>query len=539
MTSSEFHNAAAWIKSGRAVLGCELGSTRIKASLIGPGGEPLANGSHGWENRLEDGIWTYRMEDVWKGVAAAYRELAAEVERQYGVGLSRLSAAGFSAMMHGYIAVDEDDRLLVPFRTWRNNITGAAAEELTQLFDWPIPQRWSIAHLYQAILNGEEHVPRVRRITTLAGYVHWKLTGRWSIGVGDASGMFPVDPETGAWDRGMLDAFDAHVADRGFPWRLEAILPEIVPVGEAAGELTAAGAAVLDPSGRLEAGIPLCPPEGDAGTGMVVTNAVRPKTGNVSAGTSVFAMLVLEHKLSRAHSQIDLVLTPDGNLVGMAHANNCTSDFNAWMSLFGEVSRALGARVAESELFETLMPLALEGDPDAGGLLSYGYISGEHLTGFSEGRPLFARLPNASFTLANFVRAHLFSALGALRTGLDVLIGEEGVQVEELVGHGGFFKTPKVGQRIMAAATGTPVSVPATAGEGGSWGMALLAAFAVREQRETRLPDFLDAVIGDSIGAPVKPQPDDVAGFNRFFRRYTAGLPIETAAVDHLKEDAS
>jgi len=539
MTSSEFHNAAAWIRSGRAVLGCELGSTRIKASLIGPGGEPLANGSHGWENRLEDGIWTYRMEDVWKGVAAAYRELAAEVERQYGVGLSRLSAAGFSAMMHGYIAVDEDDRLLVPFRTWRNNITGAAAEELTQLFDWPIPQRWSIAHLYQAILNGEEHVPRVRRITTLAGYVHWKLTGRWSIGVGDASGMFPVDPETGAWDRGMLDAFDAHVADRGFPWRLEAILPEIVPVGEAAGELTAAGAAVLDPSGRLETGIPLCPPEGDAGTGMVVTNAVRPKTGNVSAGTSVFAMLVLEHKLSRAHSQIDLVLTPDGNLVGMAHANNCTSDFNAWMSLFGEVSRALGARVAESELFETLMPLALEGDPDAGGLLSYGYISGEHLTGFSEGRPLFARLPNASFTLANFVRAHLFSALGALRTGLDVLTGEEGVQVEELVGHGGFFKTPKVGQRIMAAATGTPVSVPATAGEGGSWGMALLAAFAVREQRETRLPDFLDAVIGDSIGAPVKPQPDDVAGFNRFFRRYTAGLPIETAAVDHLKEDAS
>ena len=539
MTSSEFHNAAAWIRSGRAVLGCELGSTRIKASLIGPGGEPLANGSHGWENRLEDGIWTYRMEDVWKGVAAAYRELAAEVERQYGVGLSRLSAAGFSAMMHGYIAVDEDDRLLVPFRTWRNNITGAAAEELTQLFDWPIPQRWSIAHLYQAILNGEEHVPRVRRITTLAGYVHWKLTGRWSIGVGDASGMFPVDPETGAWDRGMLDAFDAHVADRGFPWRLEAILPEIVPVGEAAGELTAAGAAVLDPSGRLEAGIPLCPPEGDAGTGMVVTNAVRPKTGNVSAGTSVFAMLVLEHKLSRAHSQIDLVLTPDGNLVGMAHANNCTSDFNAWMSLFGEVSHALGARVAESELFETLMPLALEGDPDAGGLLSYGYISGEHLTGFSEGRPLFARLPNASFTLANFVRAHLFSALGALRTGLDVLTGEEGVQVEELVGHGGFFKTPKVGQRIMAAATGTPVSVPATAGEGGSWGMALLAAFAVREQRETRLPDFLDAVIGDSIGAPVKPQPDDVAGFNRFFRRYTAGLPIETAAVDHLKEDAS
>ena len=539
MTSSEFHNAAEWIKSGRAVLGCELGSTRIKASLVGPGGEPLANGSHGWENRLEDGIWTYRMEDVWKGVAAAYRELAAEVDRQYGVGLNRLAAAGFSAMMHGYIAVDENDRLLVPFRTWRNNITGRAAGELTQLFDWPIPQRWSIAHLYQAILNGEAHVADVRRMTTLAGYVHWKLTDRWSIGVGDASGMFPVDPETGAWDRGMLDAFDDHVAGHGFPWRLEEILPDIVPVGEAAGELSADGAAVLDPSGNLEAGIPLCPPEGDAGTGMVVTNAVRPKTGNVSAGTSVFAMLVLEHKLSRAHSEIDLVLTPDGNLVGMAHSNNCTSDFNAWMALFGEVARALGARVDEGELFEKLMPLALDGDPDAGGLLSYGYISGEHMTGFSEGRPLFARLPGASFTLANFVRTHLFSALGALRTGLDVLTEEEGVQVDELVGHGGFFKTARVGQRIMAAATGTPVSVPATAGEGGAWGMALLAAFAVREQRDTRLPEFLDAVIGDSIGAPVAPTPADVEGFNRFFQRYTAGLPIEAAAVAHLQEDAS
>ncbi|MEJ2383741.1 MAG: FGGY-family carbohydrate kinase [Xanthomonadales bacterium] len=539
MTSSDFHNAAEWIKNGRALLGCELGSTRIKASLVGPGGEPLANGSHGWENRLEDGIWTYPMDAVWKGVAAAYRELAAEVERHYGVAPRRLAAAGFSAMMHGYIAVDENDRLLAPFRTWRNNITGTAAAELTALFDWPIPQRWSIAHLYQAILNGEAHVPDIRRITTLAGYVHWKLTGRWSIGVGDASGMFPVDPETGAWDRGMLNAFDEHVAGHGFPWRLEAILPEIVPVGENAGALSEAGAALLDPSGRLEPGLPLCPPEGDAGTGMVVTNAVRPKTGNVSAGTSVFAMLVLEHKLSRAHPEIDLVLTPDGNLVGMAHANNCTSDFNAWMALFGEAARALGARVTESELFEALMPLALEADPDAGGLLSYGYVSGEHLTGFSEGRPLFARLPGASFTLANFVRAHLFAALGALRTGLNVLTEEEGVEVDELVGHGGFFKTADVGQRIMAAATDTPVSVPATAGEGGSWGMALLAAFSVREQRATRLPEFLDAVIGDSIGAAVEPRPEDVAGFNRFFDRYTAGLPIEAAAVEHMQENAT
>ena len=525
----------ALIESGQAILGCELGSTRIKAVLITPEGASLATGGHQWENRLEDGVWTYHEDDIWSGLAAGYAALAADVRARYGCELERLAAAGFSAMMHGYIAIDEAGELLVPFRTWRNNITGQASKELTRLFDWPIPQRWSIAHLYQAILDGEEHLPRVAGITTLAGYVHWKLTGEWSIGIGDASGMFPVDPETQDYDAGMLQAFDQQVQDRGYPWELRELLPRIVPVGECAGRLGEAGVKLLDPSGRLQTGTALCPPEGDAGTGMVVTNAIRPRTGNVSAGTSVFAMLVLEGKLSRAHPEIDLVLTPDGRLVGMAHSNNCTSDFNAWMALLAEGARRLGAEFSEDTLYERLMPLALEGDADAGGLLSYGYVSGEHMTGFSEGRPLFVRKPDSAFTLANFVRAQLFSALGALRTGLDVLAQEEGVEVDELCGHGGFFKTAGVGQRIMAAATNTPVSVPQTAGEGGAWGMGLLAAYSARPDRAAALPDFLDAIIGDSIGAAVAPTPEDVEGFNRFFERYTAGLPIEAAAVERLK----
>ncbi len=527
--------SVALIRSGGAVIGCELGSTRIKATLIAPDGSPLAAGSHGWENRFEQGYWTYHMDDVWAGIAAAFRDLAADVRDRYDCELERFAAGGFSGMMHGYVAVDDRGELLVPFRTWRNTTTGVAAEELTGLLGWPIPQRWSIAHLYQAILNGEEHVANIARLTTLAGYVHWKLTGLWALGVGEASGMFPVDPATGDWDAGMLRAFDAHVADRGFPWKLRDLLPAIIPAGESAGELGAGGAALLDPTGGLKPGALLCPPEGDAGTGMVVTNSVRPRTGNVSAGTSVFAMLVLDRKLSQVHPEIDLVLTPDGNLVGMAHSNNCTSDFNAWMALFGEAARALGAEVDDADLYDGLMPLALQGDADAGGLLAYGYVSGEHLTGFTEGRPLFLRHPESAFTLANFVRAHLFSALGALRTGLNVLTEQEGVRVDELCGHGGFFKTPEVGQRIMAAATNTAVSVPATAGEGGAWGMALLAAYAVRTVRDTSLADFLDALIGDSIGAALEPRPEDVAGFNRYFERYTAGLPIEASAVERLR----
>jgi sugar (pentulose or hexulose) kinase len=522
------------IRDGKAVLGCELGSTVIKATLVGPDGSILCSGSHQWENRFADGIWTYGMKDVWSGLAGCYGELKAEVHRRYDTDLSHLAAAGFSAMMHGYIAVDRHGRLLVPFRTWRNNITSDAAAELTELLGWPIPQRWSIAHLYQAILNGEEHVPRIARLSTLAGYVHWKLTGEWHIGIGDASGMFPVDPNTHSYDRGMLEAFDRHIEARRFSWRLADLLPVIVPAGECAGRLTAEGAAVLDPGGTLEEGVPVCPPEGDAGTGMVVTNSIRPRTGNVSAGTSVFAMLVLDRKLSAVHPEIDLVLTPDGKLVGMAHSNNCTSDFNAWIALFGEVVRSLGHDVEDGDLYGKLMPLALQGDADAGGLLSYGYVSGEHITGFSKGRPVFARRPDAEFTLANFVRAHLFSALGALRTGLDVLTTREGIQVEALVGHGGFFKTPEVGQRIMAAATAAPVSVPEGAGEGGAWGMALLAAYSLREDRAGGLADFLDARIGDTIGDALQPRQEDVEGFDEFFRRYSAGLPIEAAAVEHL-----
>ena len=528
-------SAGSLIDAGNAVLGCELGSTTIKATLINPQGRPLAAASHHWENRLLDGIWTYRMDDVCCGLAQCFAELAASVRSDYQVSLTHIAAAGVSAMMHGYIAVDEHGELLVPFRTWRNNNTAAASSELTELFAWPIPQRWSIAHLYQAILNGEPHVSRIARFTTLAGYVHWKLTGAWAIGIGDASGMFPVDPVSNQYDAGMLDTFDAHIAAYKFPWHLRDLLPVIVPAGECAGWLTADGAKLLDSSGKLQPGVALCPPEGDASTGMVVTNSIRPRTGNVSAGTSVFAMLVLEKKLSRAYAEIDLVLTPDGKLVGMVHSNNCTSDFNAWLAMFGEIVRTTGSDIQDADLFGLLLPLALRGDPDAGGLLNYGYVSGEHLTGFSEGRPLFMRQADSIFTLANFMRVQLYSALGALRIGLDVLTEKEGVRIEELCGHGGFFKTPDVGQLIMAAATRTPVSVPESAGEGGAWGMALLAAYSLRDDRSVALADYLDAMIGDSIGEALPPRADDVAGFERFFERYKAGLPIEAAAIEHFR----
>lgn len=533
MTSSE---SARIIGQGEAILGLELGSTRIKATLIAPDATPLASGSHGWENRLADGIWTYPMDEVWSGVASCYADLAADAERRYGVKLERVAAAGVSGMMHGYIALDEAGELLVPFRTWRNNITGEAARELTELFAYPIPQRWSIAHLYQAILNGEEHLSRLASITTLAGLVHLRLTGRAVVGVGEASGMFPIDAQSGGFDARRVEQFQALVADRGFPWTLDALLPQVLAAGQEAGTLTEEGARLLDPSGTLAAGVPLCPPEGDAGTGMVATNSVRPRTGNVSAGTSAFAMLVLEGPLSRVHEEIDLVLTPDGKPVAMAHSNNCTSDLDAWIALFGEAAQALGCEVSVDELYAKLLPLALEGDADAGGLLAYGYVSGEHVTGFTEGRPLFARLPDAPLSLANVVRAHMMAALGAMRTGLDIVTKEEGVRVEEIRGHGGYFKTPGVGQRIMAAATGTPVSVMETAGEGGAWGMAILAAYLVRPERSLALPDYLDRVFASSTGSVVQPHPDEVAGFNRFFERYTRGLAVERAAVETFKE---
>lgn len=527
-------NPADVIATGKAILGMELGSTRIKAVLIGPDHQTLAAGEHAWENRLVDGMWTYSLEQVWDGVAGCFASLRGDVKSRQGVELTSIAMMGFSAMMHGYLVFDENEELLVPFRTWRNNTTGAAAAELVQLLAYPIPQRWSIAHLHQAVLNGEDHVSRVRFMTTLAGYVHWRLTGEKAIGAGDASGMFPIDPTSGTFSAERLTRYDEHVASRGLGWKLAEILPRIAQVGTAAGRLTAEGARLLDPSGSLEAGAPVCPPEGDAGTGMVATNSVRERTGNVSAGTSVFAMLVMEREPTRVHEEIDLVTTPDGKLVGMAHSNNCTTDIDAWVALLGEAATALGAEVSTSALYETLLGKALEGDADAGGLLVYGYVSGEHMTGFSEGRPLLARHPDASFTLANLMRANLFTALCALRTGLDILVNEEGVHVDEIRGHGGFFKTPGVGQRIMAAATKTPVSLLETAGEGGAYGMALLAGFALRADASVGLADYLDTVLADAIGPAMKPDPRDVEGFDAFFARYHAGLAIERAAVEFL-----
>lgn len=539
MKNSKCPELAASIEQGEAVLGIELGSTRIKAILIDPDGQPIASGGHGWENTLKDGVWTYGLDEVWEGLQAAVAELRGDVEARYSVELTRLKGMGVSAMMHGYLVLDAEGEALVPFRTWRNNITGAAAEALTDLFQYPIPQRWSIAHLYQAILNGESHVGDIAQATTLAGYVHWKLTGRRVMGIGEASGMFPIDIETQDFNAERMERFDAKVADRAYRWKLRDIYPEVLAAGAEAGVLTEAGARLLDPSGALEAGVALCPPEGDAGTGMVATNSVETRTGNVSAGTSVFAMLVLEKDLTRLHRDIDLVTTPDGKLVGMAHANNCTSDLNAWMALFGEAAQALGASASESELYERLLPLALAGEADGGGLLSYGYISGEHVTGFSEGRPLFVRASDSRFTLANFMRTQLYSALCAMRTGLDILTQEEGVEVDEIRGHGGFFKTPGVGQRIMAAAAKTPISLLATAGEGGAWGIALLAAYRVQKLDGQSLVDFLKPVFADSMSEALAPDPADVAGFEQFFERYRSGLAIERAAVDCLPSTPS
>jgi sugar (pentulose or hexulose) kinase len=523
------------IRGGKAILGIEFGSTRIKASLIAPDSSPLASGSYGWENQLKEGVWTYDLAEVWKGLAGCYASLLEDVRGKHAVELTGFAALGVSGMMHGYVTLDRDEKLLVPFRTWRNNITGKACAELTPLFDFAIPQRWSIAHLYQSILEGQPHVPRIAYLCTLAGYVHWKLTGEKLVGVGEASGMFPIDPDTCDWDAGMVRKFDALVAPRGFGWKLLDILPRVLPAGRPAGKLTAEGARLLDPSGKLGGGIPVCPPEGDAGTGMVATNAVRPRSGNVSAGTSVFAMIVLEKKLARVHEEIDIVVTPDGRPVGMAHSNNGSSDFDAWIGLFGQVAKALGHEARVEDLYGKLMPLALKGGSDAGGLLSINYVSGEHVTGFTEGRPLFARSPDSAFTLENFIRAMLYASLCAMRSGMNILTEEEGVVIEEIRGHGGFFKGGDTGQRMMAAALNTPVSIPAAAGEGGAWGMALLAAYLIRPNAAQSLTDYLEERIASSIGKPVEPDPRDVAGFREFFARHKRGLAVEREAVKALR----
>jgi sugar (pentulose or hexulose) kinase len=527
-------DAAETIRSGRAILGIEFGSTRIKASLIGPDTTPLASGAHAWENQLKDGVWTYDIDAVWDGLAACYASLVDDVRAQYALGLNSVAAMGFSGMMHGYVALDADGRLLVPFRTWRNNITGDACAELTPLLDFAVPQRWTIAHLYQSILDGQPHVPHIARLTTIAGYVHWRLTGEHAVGAGEASGIFPIDPSGGDWDAARMERFDDLIAPRALGWTLRDILPAVLPAGSQAGALTAEGTQLLDRSGALRAGIPLCPPEGDAGTGMVATNAVRPRSGNVSAGTSVFAMIVLERSLARVHEEIDIVVTPDGRPVAMVHSNNGSSDLDAWIALFGQASSALGGAASQDDLYAKLLPLALRGDPDAGGLLSINYVSGEHITGFTEGRPLFARNQDGSFTLENFVRALYFASLCSLRAGMNILTEEEGVVVEEIRGHGGFFKGSDTGQRMMAAALGVPVSISATAGEGGAWGMAVLAAYMLRADQSQSLPDYLAERIAGSTGTPIEPDPRDVAGFAEFFARHAAGLAIEREAVKAL-----
>ncbi|MBI3170924.1 MAG: FGGY-family carbohydrate kinase [Chloroflexi bacterium] len=524
------------IESGKTALGIELGSTRIKAVLIGEDHAPLASGSHEWENQYENGVWTYSLEAVWNGLQDSYRNLSKDVSEKYGVTLKTIGAIGFSAMMHGYMAFDKDGKQLVPFRTWRNTITGQAAEKLTNLFQFNIPQRWSIAHLYQAILNKEPHVKDISHLTTLAGYVHWKLTGQKVLGVGEASGMFPIDSKENGFDEQMIGQFNELLKAEKISWTLQDILPRVLLAGDAAGTLTGEGAKLLDPSGQLQAGIPLCPPEGDAGTGMVATNSVAVRTGNVSAGTSVFAMIVLEKALSKLYPEIDMVTTPTGKPVAMVHSNNCTSDLNAWVDVFQEFTQVLGMDVSESKLYETLYQKALTGDADGGGLLAYNYVSGEHITHLEEGRPLFVRTPESHFNLANFMRVHLFSSLGALKIGMDILFEQEKVKLDQLLGHGGFFKTKEVGQRMMAAAMNVPVSVMETAGEGGAWGIALLASYRLRKGASEPLEAYLSGkVFAGEKGSTISPDKNDVNGFTAFMARYKNGLTIERAAVEGLK----
>lgn len=524
------------VVNGKAVLGIELGSTRIKAVLVNEKNQPIASGSHEWENQLVNNIWTYSEEAIWAGIQDSYQDMVRDVKEKYGVPVKKLAAIGFSAMMHGYMPFNSEGELLVPFRTWRNTMTEKASEELTELFQYHIPQRWSIAHLYQAMLNQEPHVKDIIFMTTLEGYVHWKLTGEKVLGVGEGSGMFPIDMEIKGYDKKCLAAFDELAAPYGFPWKLEEILPKVLLAGEEAGRLTEEGAKLLDTTGELEAGIPFCPPEGDAGTGMVATNSIAKRTGNVSAGTSVFSMVVLEKPLSKVYPEIDLVTTPTGNLVAMVHCNNCTSDLNAWVNLFKEFAEAMGMKVDMNQLFGTLYGKAMEGDADCGGLLAYNYFSGEHITGFEEGRPMFVRTPESKFNLANFMRVNLFTSLGALKTGMDILLKEEGVKLDKILGHGGLFKTKGVGQNLLAGAINTPVSVMETAGEGGAWGIAVLASYLVNKEEGESLEDYLNnKVFAGQEGEEVLPDERDVQGFDEFMVRYKDGLAIERAAVEHLR----
>ena len=524
------------IRGGRTALGIEFGSTRIKAVLIDDTYRTIASGDYQWASHLEDGLWSYSKEEIWKGLQSAYASMADDVYNAYGERLTFIGHIGFSAMMHGYLAFDKAGEVLVPFRTWQNTNTSEAHEKLSELFQYNIPERWSVAHLYQAVLNKEEHVGKVDYITTLAGYVHWKLTGKKVLGVGDASGMFPIDPTTKTYEAEFLKQFDAldEIAEQ--PWKIEDLLPSPLAAGTWAGELTAEGAKLLDPSGALQPGIVLAPPEGDAGTGMVATNSVRVRTGNVSAGTSIFAMVVLEHKLKALHPEVDLVTTPAGDLAGMSHANNFTSDLNAWVGLFGQFAAASGYPLDPGSLYGTLFRAAIADDVDSncGGLINYPFRSGEFLAGLSEGRPLFVRGPEANMSLGNFMRAQLFSAFSPVKIGMDIMTKDEGVAVDSLVGHGGIFTTPKVAQKILAAAFNTPIKVMSTAAEGGAWGMAVLADYLWHTNEDkSNLADYLDGrVFAGASSTTESPDSDDVAGFEEFFERFRKGLPIEQAAIN-------
>ena len=525
-------DAKSTIETGKAILGIELGSTRIKAVLIDQENKPIAQGNHTWENQLVDGLWTYSIEAIWSGLQDCYADLRSNVKNLYGIEIENLAAIGVSAMMHGYMPFNAKEEILVPFRTWRNTNTGRAAAALSDLFVYNSPLRWSISHLYQAILDNEAHVKDIDFLTTLAGYVHWQLTGEKVLGIGDASGMLPIDPITHNYSAEMVAKFDKLIAPNRYSWTLQDILPKVLSAGESAGVLTPEGSKRLDASGHLKAGIPVCPPEGDAGTGMVATNAVKQRTGNVSAGTSSFSMIVLEKELSKPYEMIDMVTTPDGSLVAMVHCNNCTSDLNAWVNLFKEYQELLGIPVDMNEIYSKLYNIALTGDTDCGGLLSYNYISGEPVTGLAEGRPLFVRSANDKFNLANFMRSHLYASVGVLKIGNDILFNEEKIKVDRITGHGGLFKTKGVGQRILAAAINSPISVMETAGEGGAWGIALLGSYLVNNEKKQSLADFLDekVFVGDA-GIEVSPSAEDVAGFNTYIENYKAGLPIEEAAV--------
>ncbi len=523
------------IDSGESCLGIELGSTRIKAVLIGPDFSVYASGEHTWENRLENGIWTYSLDDVWSGLRDAYASLAKEVKEKYDTDIKVLKSAGFSAMMHGYLPFDKDDNLLTPFRTWRNTITAEAAQKLTNLFEFNIPQRWSIAHLYQAVLNDEDHIDKISFITTLAGYVHWKLTGDKVLGVGEASGMFPIDSNICDYDKTMLDKFSSIDKISQMPWNIRDILPKVLIAGDSSSHLTEQGAILLDPTGTLRAGAVVCPPEGDAGTGMVATNSVTPRTGNISAGTSIFSMVVLDKALENVYSKIDMVTTPSGAPVAMVHCNNCTSEIDAWVKIFAEYNKMMGFDISKAKLYDLLYEKALEGDKDCGGIYTYNYLSGEPVTDLDEGRPLMVRLPDAKFNLANFMRTTVFSAMATLKYGNDILHDKENIKIDCLTGHGGLFKTPLVGQKLMAAAMRAPIAVMKTAAEGGAWGIAVLALYAANCQCLDLASFLQEKVFKDAEKTVIDPDIDDIEGFNKYMQNYISGLACEKAATERIR----